>query len=235
MRRLNISSILLFGMLAITLFTGGYVANNFFTAEEGLGDVVAHKGPPLNIEGLVFSDYQGGLLASRIEVRKMYVRPIKFAGFRVKSLNELSLEGVKFIFHRSIESAEQQENQQMAPAIGDNFLSTIRGLAKMKGLGRVVRGNINHLNMSFVEYENVYFSLQSERAFFEVRDNKKINFENVSFFRPQNRVRITTEKSYWDEAMRLFVVPGRYSYISPAGVSSGKNIAFDLDFKIRRF
>lgn len=235
MTRSSISSILLVGILALTLFGGWYVSSNYYSTEGQLGDVVAHKGPPLNIEGLVFSDYQGGLLSSRIEVQKLYVRPIKFAGFRVKSLNELSLEGVKFVFHRSVESAEQRENKQMEPAIGTKFSSSIKGLVKMKRLGRVVRGNINHLNMSFVEGENVYFSLQSARAFFWLRDRKKINFENVNFFRPENKIRISTKKAHWDEAAHLFVVPGRYSYISPAGVSSGENIAFDLDFKIRRF
>lgn len=214
---------------------GWYVARNYFSAGVELGDVVAQKSPPLNIDELVFSDYQGGGLTSRIEVRKLYVRPINFAGFSVKSFNELSLEGVKFFSYQRNESDQKKNSKNGVFSIGNNFSSFFDELTKRRGLGRLVRARINHLKINFLKNKKVYFSIQSERALFKLRDKKRIHFENVIFFRPHNKVKITTEKAYWDEEMHLFVVPEQYRYLSPSAVASGENIAFDLDFKIRHF
>lgn len=209
-----------------------WITTNSSTNEEPSRQQSYTATPPLNIQGLSFSDYLGAQLTSRIRVKQLYVRPRKFGGFRIKSVNELFLDEAKFEFHQVTTHTEPGSPTE-GPTLGNGLASAVRGLAELRGIGRVVQGNVQDMTLEIFRDDKLHLSVVSKSAILDFK-KRQTQMKQARLLAPGKNLTLVSNLIVWDDKRELFLVPGRYELKTANGKKSGEDIALTLDLQIRR-
>lgn len=198
-------------------------------AEERVG-METPSSHPMAIKGLVFSNYEGDRLQSRVKADQLLVKPRQFSVFRIKSVNEVVLTNTFFeIYQYPAEKGSAAGEERFS--LGAQLTSGVKGLAGLKGMGRVTRAVLLGMKMEVLNSGHPHLRLSAQNA--EMSINKaEMQMENVLIENPVSGKRLISKVVIWDEKNRVFVVPGEYRLQTPGGISVGKNVAVDLNLQI---
>lgn len=193
---------------------------------------VAEKstGVAMEIEGLKYSNYKDGKLKSRVQAAQLMVVPRKIGAFQIQSLNEAVISRFRLEMHSATLPDEPSKTGTSLP---DELSDGIKGLATIKGAGRIVKVTIAGMEILALRGDKPEFILQASVGSFDAR-HKQLQLENVIMEQPENHLRLTTDRAVWNKEINSFAVPGPYVLHRGNEVVKGENIFIDLAFRIIR-
>ena len=187
-------------------------------------------GVDMEIAGLKYSNYKEGKLQSRVQAAQLMVVPRKIGAFQIKSINEAVITRFRLEMHSSNLPAEPNKTRSVLP---DELSDGIKGLAAIKGTGRIVKITIAGMEILSLRDEKPEFILQARVGSFDARQ-KQLQLENVTMLQPENHLRLTTDLAIWNKEINAFEVPGPYVLYRGKEVDKGERVFIDLAFRIIR-
>ena len=213
-------------IVAILLWVGF-----FYDSGSGLvPSATKSTGVAMEIEGLKYANYKDGKLQSRVQAAQLIVVPRKIGAFQIKSINEAVITRFRLEMHSSNLAAEQNKT---GTALPDELSDGIKGLAAIKGTGRIVKMTIAGMEILSLRDEKPEFILQASVGSFDARQ-KQLQLENVTMLQPGNHLRLTTDLAIWNKEINAFEVPGPYVLYRGKEVVKGERVFIDLAFRIIR-
>ena len=188
-------------------------------------------GVAMEIEGLKYSNYKEGKLQSRVQAAQLMVVPRKIGVFQIQSINEAVISRFRIEMHKSALPEEKKKTETVLP---DQLSDGIKGLAAIKGAGRIVKVTIAGMEILSLQGDKPEFILQARVGTFDAR-HKQLQLENVIMQQPENHLRLTTDRAVWNKELNAFAVPGPYVLYRGKEVTKGENIFIDLAFRIIRY
>ena len=186
-------------------------------------------GVDMEIAGLKYSNYKEGKLQSRVQAEQLMVVPRKIGAFQIKSINEAVITRFRLEMHSSNLAAEPKTGS----ALPDELSDGIKGLAAIKGTGRIVKMTIAGMEILSLRDEKPEFILQARVGSFDAR-HKQLQLENVTMLQPENHLRLTTDLAIWNKEINAFEIPGPYVLYRGKEVVKGERVFIDLAFRIIR-
>jgi len=187
-------------------------------------------GVAMEIEGLKYSNYKDGKMQSRVQAAQLMVVPRKIGVFQIQSINEAVISRFRLEMHSA---TLPDEPNKTGAALPDELSDGIKGLASIKGSGRIVKVTIAGMEILSLRGDKPEFILQARIGTFDAR-HKQLQLENVSMQQPENHLRLTTDRAVWNKEINAFAVPGSYVLHRGNEVVKGENIFIDLAFRIIR-
>lgn len=184
-------------------------------------------GVAMDIEGLKYANYKNGKLQSRVQAAQLVVVPRKIGAFQIQSINEA------VISHFRLELIRSPDKEKEEGALPDELSDGIKGLASIKGSGRIVKVTIAGMEILSLRDNNPEFILQARVGSFDAR-HKQLQLENVVMQQPDNHLRLTTDLAVWNKEIKAFEVPGPYVLYRGKEVVKGDRVFIDLAFRIIR-
>ncbi len=215
------------GMIVAVLLWVGF----FYDSGSRLVPVAEKStGVAMEIEGLKYSNYKEGKLQSRVQAAQLMVVPRKIGAFQIKSINEAVITRFRLEMHSSNLPAEPIKTGSALP---DELSDGIKGLAAIKGTGRIVKMTIAGMEILSLRDEKPEFILQARVGSFDAR-HKQLQLENVIMQQPEKHLRLTTDRAIWNKEINAFEVPGPYILHRGKEVIKGERVFIDLAFRIIR-
>jgi hypothetical protein len=187
-------------------------------------------GVAMEIEGLKYSNYKDGKLQSRVQAAQLMVVPRKIGVFQIQSINEAVISRFRLEMHSA---TLPDEPNKTGTALPDELSDGIKGLATIKGAGRIVKVTIAGMEILSLRGDKPEFILQARVGSFDAR-HKQLQLENVIMQQPGNHLRLTTDRAVWNKEINAFEVPGSYVLQRGNEVTKGERIFIDLAFRIIR-
>lgn len=186
------------------------------------------SGVAMEIEGLKYSNYKDGKLQSRVQAAQLVVVPRRIGIFQIQSINEAVISGFRLEMHNARLAAGEGNS---GAALPDELSDGIKGLASLKGAGRIVKVTIAGMEILSLRGDRAEFLLQARVGSFDAR-RKQLQLENVTMEQPEKQLRLTTDKALWNQDLKAFAVPGPYILYRGKEVVKGENIFIDLAFRL---
>lgn len=195
-------------------------------------------GVAIEIEGLKYSNYKDEKLQSRVQAAQLMVVPRKIGVFQIQSINEAVISQFRLeIFNSPPTIPGNQEKLNSAPSVArenefaDELSEGIKGLASIKGAGRITKVTITGMEIFSLREDKPEFILQARVGSFDAR-KKELQLEQVTLLQPITGMRIVTERAVWNKKIKAFEIPGDYEVTTEKGVKKGKRIYIDMNFRL---
>ncbi len=210
-------------IVAVLLWVGFFYDNGSRlvpTAEKSTG--VA-----MEIEGLKYSNYKDGKLQSRVQAGQLVVVPRKIGIFQIQSINEAVISRFRLeVFN----SPAKKEANQSAP-LPDELSEGIKGLASIKGSGRITKVTIAGMEILSLQDNQPKFILNARVGIFDARQ-KQLQLEQITLQQPALGMRIVSERAVWNKKINAFEIPGPYELHAADGVQKGERVYVDMNFRL---
>lgn len=188
---------------------------------------------PLNVSGLSYSNFQGDCLLSRVAVDTFRIQARSWSVFRLRSINEAVLQNAIFEFFTGCEEGETASTEGPF-SMSEGLASSLSGLVKVRGVGRVTRALMD--KMAIVNHRDgrPVFRIVARSGELDSQD-KSMVFRDALLQHPPTGRSIRTAEVLWQEAQKLFYIPGAFVLRSSQGVEKHENAYLNLDFQLIRF
>lgn len=189
----------------------------------------------MSIRGMEYSSYYGnGQLQSRFTADQFLVKPRQFSVFKIKSVNEAILTNTRFeIFGPppvETDSSNRLTTDGEDGDLGTQLSDGIRGLAELKGMGRITRAVLFGMSMETFFNEKPILHLQAQHATMNISKAEMI-LEKAIIENHQTATRLIGKEIFWNEKQKTFEIPGEYHLQSPSGIIRGGKSIFGFDLQ----
>jgi hypothetical protein len=182
-----------------------------------------------------YSSYYGnGQLQSRVTADQFLVKPRQFSVFKIKSVNEAILTNTRFeIFGPppvDTDSSNRLTTDGEDGDLGTQLSDGIRGLAELKGMGRITRAVLFGMSMETFFNEKPILHLQAQHATMNISKAEMI-LEKAIIENHQTATRLIGKEIFWNEKQKTFKIPGEYHLQTPSGTIRGEKSIFGFDLQ----
>lgn len=189
--------------------------------------VVAKDLGALNISGLAYSNYVGERLVSRLEAETLTVAPRKMGAFRIKSVNELVLRKVTFLLELDASPKVVSEGDSNQP---DQFTLGLKNIVDIKGMGRITQVVADGLRLDLRKSGEAHLHVEAKAGVFDLK-KKELRMDDALLKNPLGKT-LVGSLVIWDEAERIFRIPGSYVLTESGRQTLGEGAFLDTDFKV---
>lgn len=181
----------------------------------------------LNITGLFYSNYAGERLLSRLQAETLAVAPRKMGSFRIKSVNELVLRDVDFLLDLDVPpdlSADDSGGQAGQMSFG------LKTLVDTKGMGRITRVVVEGLRLDLRKSGENHLEVTAAGGVFDLK-LRELRMNDTVLAGVQGQ-RLVSALVVWDEAAKIFRVPGAYLITDKGEERRGEGALVDMEFNV---
>ena len=189
--------------------------------------VVSKEIGALNIAGLAYSNYVGERLVSRLEAETLAVAPRKMGAFRIKSVNELVLREVTFLLDLDLPPELAAEE---TPDQAGQFTLGLKNIVDTKGMGRITQVVVDGLRLELRKSGEPHLEVTAKGGLFNLKQ-KELRMDGATIKGEQGKV-LVSSLVVWDEAAKIFRVPGSYVLTEQGRTLRGEAAEVDTEFKV---
>ena len=222
---LKTKNLLLVAILGICLMLWSLIGSSPVSAPAPA--VVAKDLGAINISGLAYSNYVGECLVSQLEAETLAVAPRRMGAFRIKSVNELVLRKVTFLLELDAPPELASDENSNQP---DQFSLGLKNLVDIKGMGRVTQVVVDGLRLDLRKSGVTHLDVIAKAGVFDLK-KKELRMDEALFKGPLGKTLVSSQV-FWDEADRVFRIPGSYLMTDNARETHGEGALLDTDFKV---
>lgn len=192
----------------------------------------AEKNPhaQVSMHGMTFSNYENDKLLTKIKVGSFEIIPKRIFIFKLNKLNEIRIDTFECDDYTSFPSGNGVKGNDFT---FKRMLPTDTNQKSFRQFGLIKKGSIKNLSINFHDDHHIRLKVTAGHAEIDFKSNRA-DFHNLILEQPLSEKKIFTNKSTWDASTNSFLIPGGYKATSPKGQGSGKGIAVDLNFKVRK-
>lgn len=216
------------GFLAILVFLLNQSGQT--EPDNDISQVEKNSHAQLSMHGMTFSNYEADKLLTKIKVGSFEIIPKRVFIFKLNKLNEIRIDTFECDDYTSFPSGNGVKGNVFT---FKRMLPTDTNQESFKQFGLIKEGSIKNLSINFHDAHHVRLKVTASQAEIDFKSNRAV-FHNLILEQPHSGKKIYTNKSTWDAASLSFLIPGPYKATSPKGQGSGKGIAVDLNFKVRK-
>lgn len=184
-------------------------------------------GVAMEIEGLKYSNYRDDQLQSRVQAGQLVVVPRQIGIFQVQSINEAVITR----FRIEVMNSPEQKAEKPSISLPNELADGIKGLASIKGSGRITKVTIAGLEVLALQGDQPKFVLHAKTGTFDARQ-KQLQLEGITLQQPASGMRIKSERALWNKKINAFEIPGPYELHTAEGVQKGERLYVDMNFRL---